>query len=61
MNQTRFKIVFMKLSEVAGEQAWLREPLSESAAMRAEIEEISELRRLVLQTMEPEPTSYTTT
>jgi len=61
MDRTRFKIVFKKLSEVAGEQAWLREPLSESAAMRAEIEEISELRRLVLETTEPEPKSYTTT
>jgi hypothetical protein len=60
-DQTRFKIVFKKLSEVVGEQAGLREPLSESEAMRVEIEEISELRRLVLQTTETEPKSYTTT
>jgi hypothetical protein len=61
MDQTRFKIVFKKLSQAAGEDGWLEECLSEAAAMRAEIEEISELRRLVVETTEPEPKSYTTT
>ena len=61
MDQTRFKIVFKKLSQAADDQASLKEFLSEAAAMRAEIEEISELRRLVLETTEPEPRSYTTT
>jgi hypothetical protein len=61
MDQTRFKIVFKKLSEAAAKEEGLKESVSEAAAMRAEIEEISELRRLVLETTEPEPKSYTTT
>jgi hypothetical protein len=61
MDQTRFKIVFKKLSQAATEEAGLKESISEVATMRAEIEEISELRRLVLETTEPEPKSYTTT
>jgi hypothetical protein len=61
MDQTRFKIVFKKLSQAATEEPGLEESISEVATMRAEIEEISELRRLVLQATEPEPKSYTTT
>ena len=61
MDQTRLKVVFKKLSQAVGEEPGLKECLSEAAAMRAEIDEISELRRLVLETTEPEPKSYTTT
>jgi len=61
MDQTRFKIVFKKLSQAAVEAARSKESRSEAAALQAEIEEISELRRLVLETTEPEPKSYTTT
>lgn len=56
----RFKIIFEKLAEAAeeeheGERAYT------SDEMREEIDEIAELRRLVLETTDPDQKSYTTT
>lgn len=61
MDESRFKIVFEKLSQAIGKQDWLCEFPPESESMRAELEEISELRRLALEITDPEPMSYTTT
>ena len=59
MEQTRFKVVFEKVAEAtsAGEPAVL-EPMS---LVYAELDEISELRRLAVELSEPEPQSYTLT
>lgn len=62
MDQARFKIIFEKLSEKSAVQTPPGEPLVKVLeAMRVELEEIAELRRLVLEVTEPEPVSYTTT
>lgn len=55
MDQNTFTIVFEKLAEVT------ERDYSHTEASRAEIDEIDELRRLVLEISEPEPQSYTTT
>jgi len=61
MDEDRFRIVFEKLSELTSEQTLSKESSSESEQMRAEIDEIAELRRLVLEITEPKATSYTST
>ena len=58
MDHDTYTIIFQELAK-AGAAA---EPGHESAeATRAEIDEIAELRRLVAEITEPEPTSYTST
>ena len=59
MAENRFSILFRKLSEADADASKLTESMSE--ANSAELQEIAELRRLVLEITEPEPNSYTTT
>ena len=62
MEQGRFRIVFEMLAKAVDEQAGSSgESLHEFQTMRDEIDEIAELRRLVLETTEPDPKSYTAT
>jgi hypothetical protein len=62
MDQTRFKLVFEKLAEHSVNQTGDADPLVEVVeAMRTELDEIAELRRLVVEITEPQPVSYTTT
>jgi hypothetical protein len=59
MSEETFTIVFQKLSQALAEEG---EPQGHRAAEagRTEIDEIDELRRMVLEVTEPEPSSYTT-
>ncbi|HEX7422929.1 MAG TPA: hypothetical protein VF311_03440 [Terriglobales bacterium] len=59
--QTRFKIVFEKLAEAQRSGAITEAEVAESARLRAESEEIAELRRVVSEITDPEPKSFTTT
>jgi hypothetical protein len=61
MDQARFKIVFEKLSEEPPQKTAGEPTLKTVESMRVELEEIAELRRIVLEITEPEPVSYTTT
>ncbi len=61
MEQDRFSIVFTKLAEAITEEAKTKESPLITLHMQAEIDEIAELRRIVLETTEPERKSYTTT
>ena len=63
----RFKLVFTKLQDVLEEDAG-KEPLKAKVEIRRtgevsreDIDEIDKLRRIVLETTEPELTSFTTT
>jgi hypothetical protein len=58
MEQARFKVVFEKLTEATAGEAASLEP---TALVCAELDEISELRRLAVELSEPEPQSYTLT
>jgi hypothetical protein len=60
MDEPRFRIIFEKLAETAAEERE-GDGASMSDELRAEIDEIAELRRLVLETTEPDQKSYTTT
>ena len=55
MDQKTFTIIFQKLAEVR------EEPSLQAEASRTEIDEIADLRRLVLEVTDPDPLSYTTT
>ena len=58
MDHDTYTIIFQELAKAAA----TAEPGHEAAeATRAEIDEIAELRRLVAEITEPEPTSYTST
>ena len=61
MEPTRYRIVFKKLSEAIAEEGEREKTLVEIKSIRTESEEIAELRRLVLETTESEPRSYTST
>jgi hypothetical protein len=54
MDQETFTIIFQKLAEVR------EEPTLQAEASRAEIDEIADLRRLVLEVTDPDPQSFTT-
>ena len=57
-----FSIVFEKLHEAAAEQeAAAQQENFKVHATEAEVDEIAELRRLVLEITEPEPLSFTIT
>jgi len=57
----RFKIVFDRLAEaVAADRETQAGPVTSEDSVR-ESDEIAELRRMVLELTEPEPTTYTTT
>jgi hypothetical protein len=58
MNEETFTIVCQKLSEALEEQGQ-GEVHQPAEASRAEMDEIDELRRIVLGVTEPEPSSYT--
>jgi hypothetical protein len=60
MGKGTYKIVFEKLEELKA-KAENAECAPYSEPLRVEIDEIAELRRLVLEVTDPEPTSYTTT
>ena len=57
MEITGFEIVFEKLSQVTSEEEYL----VEVDVPQAELDEIAELRRLVLDLTDPDYESYTTT
>ena len=59
--QTRFKIVFEKLAEAQRGGAITEAEVEESAQLRAESEEIAELRRVITEITDPELKSFTTT
>jgi len=61
MDESRFRIVFEKLSQVTAEERSGDGLLDESGELTLELEAISELRRLSLEIAEPEPITYTTT
>ena len=61
MDQDNFTIIFQKLADEAAAERAYAEPPPYSEALRAEIDEIAELRRLVLEITDPDPASYTTT
>lgn len=63
----RFKLVFAKLHAVLEEETW-KEPAKIRVDIRRtpevtqeELDEIDNLRRIVLEVTEPEPMSFTTT
>jgi hypothetical protein len=55
-----FTIVFQKATEAQVEMS-LNEPSLQLDTSAAELDEIAELRRIVLEISDPEPMSYTTT
>lgn len=57
----RFKIVFDKLEEYSPSDSTRSNFLVIAEASRVEIDEISELRKMVLETTEPEPKFYSST
>ncbi len=57
----RFRIVFAKLAEATEKQVPHTQTRPASEASSSEIDEIDQLRRLVLEISEPEQTSYMTT
>jgi hypothetical protein len=59
MSGTNFAVRGVRLE--AAEAELVAEPEVENLDLRGEIDEISELRRLVAEISEPEPSSYTTT
>ncbi len=61
MDPNRFRILFDKLEESRSSHD--REDVEgrKTEATAAEIDEIAELRRVVLEVTEPEPLSFTTT
>lgn len=64
MNTNRFEIVFRKLKEVVEREeskAGENRVTIVSEANNTEIEEIAELRRLVVETTEPDQHLFTTT
>jgi len=61
MDPARFNIVFEKLSEEPLQKAAQETTLKTVESMQGELEEIAELRRIVLEITEPEPVSFTTT
>ena len=61
MKTETFKIVFEKLEEFSSEQENSEDLVADVEKMVADLEEISELRRLVMETTEPEQELYTTT
>ena len=57
-----FHILFVKLWEARSEETEPpEEPLGEAQTLEDELQEISELRRIVHEITEPEPPSYTST
>ncbi len=60
MDEKPFKIVFDKLAEEDSGNESIRALASESEQLAPELDEIAELRRLVTELSEPEPSSYTT-
>lgn len=61
MSNNRFAIVFKKLAEAQEEEAVLGRESIEVKSLEDELNEIDELRRIVLEITDPEPQSYTTT
>lgn len=59
--QSRFKIVFEKLAEARRDGAITEVEVARSAELREESEAIAELRRMVNEISEPEPTSFSST
>ena len=60
MNRNSFTLIFEKVASASVEST-PEQSLLPSEATPTEIDEIAELRRLVLEITEPEPMSYTTT
>lgn len=60
MAQDTFTIIFQKLAETTSVAPANEIPIGSEASM-TEIEEIAELRRVVLEITDPEPMSYTST
>lgn len=61
MIEARFKIVFEKLSEATSALANDARSTADREATVSELDEIAALRKIVLETVVPEPKSYTTT
>jgi len=61
MDETRFKIIFDKLSEIAAEEAREGETTPDSQDEQAAMDKIDELRKLALEVSEPGHGSYTST
>jgi hypothetical protein len=61
METKTFTIVLTGLCPVAPTPAAVQAAAPTPDPTRAEIDEIAELRRIVLEITDPEPTSYTTT
>ena len=59
--QNQFDIIFVKLDEALSADRKSAGVLSEAQTLETELEEIAELRRIVLEITEPEPSSYTST
>ncbi len=61
MSESRFRIVFEKIAQETDQQGCECVSQVELESIRAELEEVAELRRLALEIAEPEPMSYTST
>ena len=59
--ESRFRIIFAKLAQATSDQPASAAGGPASEATPRELDEIDQLRRLVLEITEPEQTSYTTT
>lgn len=60
MDEKHFEVVFDKLAERDPDGASIRSLALEAERLAPELEEIAELRQLVADLSEPEPSSYTT-
>lgn len=60
MSERPFELVFESLASADSDKESLRSLVLESERLAPEIEEIAELRRLIAEFAEPEPTSFTT-
>ena len=61
MAQARFKVIFDKVEELESTEFQGNDNTKISGISSAELEEISELRRIVLETSDQEPILYTLT
>lgn len=61
MDDPTFTILYRKLKNALTEQGTASMSASPGDATREEIDEIDQLRKMILEVIEPDPTSFTTT
>jgi hypothetical protein len=55
----QFDVIFVRMKKMDSEDAASTEIKSETAALEQELDEIEELRRIILEINDPEPACYT--